>query len=105
MNVRVLSISNRDLQADVKAGRFRADLYYRLRGLQFHVPPLRERKEDIAPLVSAFASRAAEEEGKVVRGISRKALDLLQAYDWPGNVRELQSEVHGRCSSARRAAP
>lgn len=93
VDVRVLSISNRDLQEDVRAGRFRADLYYRLRGLQFHVPPLRDRKADVAPLVTAFASRAAEEDGKAIRGVSRKALELLESYDWPGNVRELQSEV------------
>ncbi|MBK6407779.1 MAG: sigma-54-dependent Fis family transcriptional regulator [Holophagales bacterium] len=94
VNVRVISISNRDLLEDSRAGRFRSDLFYRLRGLQFHVPPLRDRKEDIAGLVAALAARAAEEEGKQIRGISRKALDLLEAYDWPGNVRELQAEVH-----------
>jgi DNA-binding NtrC family response regulator len=94
VNVRVVSISNRDLLADSRAGRFRSDLFYRLRGLQFHVPPLRDRKEDIAGLVAALAARAAEGEGKQVRGISRKALDLLEAYDWPGNVRELQAEVN-----------
>ena len=93
VDVRVVSTSNRDLPLDVKEGRFRADLYYRLRGLQFHVPPLRDRKEELADLVTAFASRAAAEEGKEVRGLSRKALELLLAYDWPGNVRELKSEV------------
>lgn len=93
VNVRVVSISNRDLQADVKAGRFRADLYYRLRGLQFHVPPLRDRKEDVGGLVTAFVTRSARGEEKTIRGLSLKALALLEAYDWPGNVRELQSEV------------
>ena len=57
------------------------------------MPPLRDRREDIADLVASIAARAAEEDGKQIRGISRKALDLLEAYDWPGNVRELQSEV------------
>lgn len=94
VDIRVLSTSNRDLQADIKTGRFRADLYYRLRGLQFHVPPLRDRKEDIADLAATLAERAAEVEGKRIKGISRKALGLLEAYDWPGNVRELQSEVN-----------
>ncbi len=94
VNVRVVSISNRDLQADVKAGRFRADLYYRLRGLQFHVPPLRDRKEDVGGLVTAFVTRTARGEEKTIRGLSLKALALLEAYDWPGNVRELQSEVN-----------
>jgi DNA-binding NtrC family response regulator len=94
VNVRVVSISNRDLQADVKAGRFRADLYYRLRGLHFHVPPLSDRKQDIADLVGAFVKRAAAEEGKWVRGVSRRAIDLLQTHRWPGNIRELKAEVH-----------
>lgn len=93
VNVRVVSISNRDLLEESRAGRFRADLYYRLRGLQFHVPPLRDRKEDLADLVTAFASQASREEERSVRGVSRKALELLSEYDWPGNVRELQSEV------------
>ncbi len=94
VDVRVLSTSNRELQADAKSGRFRADLYYRLRGLQFHVPPLRDRKDDIADLAASFAERAAEVEGKRIKGISRKAVELLESYDWPGNVRELQSEVN-----------
>lgn len=92
--VRVIAVSNRDLASDVRAGRFRADLYYRLRGLEFQVPPLRQRKADLAALVAAFAARAAGEEGKVLRGLSQKALDLLLAYDWPGNVRELRSAVN-----------
>ena len=93
IRVRVLSASNKNLPELVRAGRFRADLFYRLRGLQFHLPPLRERREDIPALVMTFASAAAARYGKQLRGVSRKALDLLTAHDWPGNVRELKSEV------------
>jgi DNA-binding NtrC family response regulator len=93
INVRVISASNRDLAHHVKNGRFRADLYYRLRGLQFHIPPLRERREDIPPLVLAFVERAATDYSKTVLGVSRRALELLMQHDWPGNVRELASEI------------
>jgi DNA-binding NtrC family response regulator len=93
LDVLVISSSNRDLSDAVRKGTFRADLYYRLRGLQFHIPPLRDRKEDIPGLVLELASEAAEEASKSIEGVSRKALDLLMAHDWPGNVRELQSEV------------
>jgi DNA-binding NtrC family response regulator len=93
IDVLVISSSNRDLGDAVRKGTFRADLFYRLRGLQFHIPPLRERKEDISGLVLAIASQAAEESGKRISGVSRKAVSLLVAYDWPGNIRELQSEV------------
>lgn len=93
ISVRIISACNRDLAGLVAAGRFRADLYYRLRGLEFHVPPLRDRKEDIPALALELASRAAGEYGKDVRGITNEALDLLREYAWPGNVRELQSEI------------
>jgi two-component system response regulator PilR (NtrC family) len=93
VKVRVISASNKNLPLLVQQGRFRADLFYRLRGLQFHLPPLSERPEDIPPLLLAFAERAARDYGKQIAGVSRKALDLLMAYDWPGNVRELKSEV------------
>jgi DNA-binding NtrC family response regulator/pSer/pThr/pTyr-binding forkhead associated (FHA) protein len=93
VNLRVISSSNRDLERAVKEGNFRADLYYRLRGLQFHIPPLRERREDIPALVLEFASRAAAEYGKRVTGVSRRALTMLMAHEWPGNVRELDGEV------------
>jgi len=89
IDVRVIAASNRDLLA----GEFRSDLYYRLNGLQFHLPPLRERTEDIVPLAIAFASRTADEYGKRIRGMSRKAMDLLMSHAWPGNIRELQAEV------------
>lgn len=93
IEVRVISASNKNLGALVREGRYRADLYYRLRGLQFHMPPLRERKEDLPQLVLAFAQRAAATYDKSIEGVSRKALAILAAYDWPGNIRELKNEV------------
>jgi DNA-binding NtrC family response regulator len=93
VNVRVVSVSNRDLAGEVRSGRFRADLFHRVRGLECRVPPLRERREDLPDLVGSFADRAATEEGKRVRGISRKAMAALMAHDWPGNIRELNVEV------------
>lgn len=93
IDVRVISASNRNLAALVEDGRFRADLYYRLRGLQFHIPPLRDRKDDIPSLVMEFVTRAAAEYGKVIDGVSRHTLHLLVEHDWPGNIRELESEI------------
>jgi DNA-binding NtrC family response regulator len=93
ISVRVIAASNHDLLERVRTGHFRKDLYYRLRGLQFHIPPLRDRKEEIAPLVLAFVDRFAIEYGKRISGVSRGALKLLMEHDWPGNVRELQNEV------------
>jgi len=93
IHVRVLSSTNQDLTAMVRGGRFRADLYFRLRGLEFSLPPLRERVEDVALLALAFTERAANSHGKEIAGISRRALSILEAHDWPGNVRELRSEI------------
>ncbi|MGZ5444204.1 MAG: sigma-54 interaction domain-containing protein [Thermoanaerobaculia bacterium] len=93
ISVRIISACNRDLAGLVAAGRFRADLYYRLRGLEFHLPPLRNRKDDIPMLAVELLSRAAGEYGKDILGITNEALDLLREYAWPGNVRELQSEI------------
>jgi DNA-binding NtrC family response regulator len=93
IRVRVISASNKDLPRLVQEGRFRADLYYRLRGLQFHLPPLRERREDIPALVLHFSQRAAATYHREIRGVSRRALALLTEHDWPGNIRELEHEV------------
>ena len=93
VHVRVVAATNRDLDAEVRAGRFREDLYYRLKVFPLRVPPLRERRGDIAPLVQHFLARYAAEFGKPVAGIATDALALLGAYEWPGNVRELQNEV------------
>lgn len=92
-DVRVISATNRDLEQDVQAGRFRSDLYYRLHVLHLHVPPLRERRQDIPPLVNRFLESAASRVARRVSGVTVRALDALTAYAWPGNVRELRSEL------------
>ena len=93
VNVRVISATNRDLSADVKSGRFREDLFYRLHVFPILVPPLRERAEDIPDLTRHFMVRFAAEEGKRVRAMSAEALHLLSAYPWPGNVRQLENAI------------
>src|SRR5271165_1749483 len=93
VNVRVISATNRDLSADVKSGRFREDLFYRLHVFPILVPPLRERAEDIPDLTRHFMVRFAAEEGKRVRTMSAEALHLLSAYSWPGNVRQLENAI------------
>lgn len=93
ISVRIISASNQDLSIMVINGRFRADLYYRLRGLEFHAPSLRDRTEDIPALALEFILRSADEFGKDIAGISSIAIELLQQHPWPGNIRELQSAV------------
>ncbi len=91
VDVRVLSTTNRDLQAEIGAGRFREDLFYRLAVVPLRVPALRERREDIPALAQHFLSRSAELSGMPGRELSTDALTALQAYDWPGNVRQLRN--------------
>jgi DNA-binding NtrC family response regulator len=93
VNVRVISATNRDLLADVKSGRFREDLFYRLHVFPILVPALRDRSEDIPDLTRHFMVRFAAEEGKRVRTMSAEALQLLSAYPWPGNVRQLENAI------------
>jgi DNA-binding NtrC family response regulator len=93
VDARIISATNRDLIADVSAGRFREDLFYRLHVFPISVPPLAERGEDIAELTRHFLARFAAEEGKRIRTISAEALALLCAYRWPGNVRQLENAV------------
>ena len=88
---RIISATNKDLKAEIDAGRFREDLYYRLNVVNIHVPPLRERKEDIPLLVAAFIKEFAAENGKPVEGIDPKARAAVFNYSWPGNVRELRN--------------
>jgi transcriptional regulator with PAS, ATPase and Fis domain len=92
-DVRVIAATNRDLMAAIEAGTFRRDLFYRLNVFPIQMPPLRERKEDIPILVEYFIDRYASKAGKKIRGIDRKALDLLRSYPWPGNIRELQNVI------------
>ena len=93
VNVRIVAATNRNLEKEVEGGRFREDLYYRLKVFPLRVPPLRERREDIPLLAQYFLSRYSTELGKPSGGFSQQAMELLQGYDWPGNVRELQNEV------------
>ncbi len=91
VNVRIVAATNRNLQKEVEARRFREDLYYRLKVVPIYLPPLRERKEDIPLLVNHFIEKFNRKMGKKIQGISPQALRLLMNYDWPGNVRELEN--------------
>jgi formate hydrogenlyase transcriptional activator len=93
VDVRVLAATNRDLKAAVAAGTFREDLFYRLNVFPIQVPPLRQRADDIPPLVEYLIDRYAKKAGKKIRKIEKKTLELFQTYKWPGNVRELQNVV------------
>jgi formate hydrogenlyase transcriptional activator len=92
-DVRVVTATNRNLEAVIAAGEFREDLFYRLNVFPIEVPPLRQRKEDIPLLVEYFVDRYAGKAGKKITGIDRRSLDLLQSYSWPGNIRELQNVI------------
>jgi two-component system response regulator HydG len=93
VDVRILAATNRDLEAEVEAGRFRADLFYRLDRLRMHVPPLREREGDVALLIEHFLREASVQCKREVTAISRPARRMLDAYSWPGNVRELRNVI------------
>ncbi len=93
VDVRVVAATNRDLTEAVADGTFRQDLLYRLNVFPLEMPPLRERREDIALLVDHFVDRYARQSGKTIRRVSKRTLDLLEAYPWPGNVRELQNVI------------
>jgi len=92
-DVRIISATNRDLEAKVKEGTFREDLFYRLNVVVMDIPPLRERKEDVPLLVDHFLKRFSVENGKDIAGITSEARDLLLKYDYPGNVRELENII------------
>jgi len=93
VNVRIVAATNRNLESEVRAGRFREDLYYRLKVFPIQVPPLRDRRDDIGPLANFFLARYTREMAKPLLGFAQETLELLRAYDFPGNVRELQNEV------------
>ncbi len=93
VDVRVLATTNRDLQGEIAAGRFREDLFYRLAVVPLRLPSLRERREDIPELARAFIARSAENAGVPRRQLSADALAAMQAYDWPGNVRQLRNLI------------
>jgi len=93
VNTRVIAATNRDLKAHIDNGHFREDLYYRLHVFPISIPPLRDRKEDIAALLDHFVSRFSERMNKQIIRVPKKTMDLLLAYDWPGNVRELENLI------------
>ena len=92
-DVRIVAATNKDLKAEIEKGNFREDLYFRLNVVNIHVPPLRERKDDLPLLITAFLKEFSEENGKFIEGINEKARSCLYAYDWPGNIRELRNCV------------
>jgi formate hydrogenlyase transcriptional activator len=93
VDTRIIATTNRNLEEEVRKGRFRQDLYYRLNVFPITVPPLRQRKEDIPLLVEAFVEQYARKLGKQITSIQKESMEALQAYPWPGNVRELQSTL------------
>jgi two-component system response regulator HupR/HoxA len=103
VDVRIVASTNRDLREAVEAGRFRRDLFYRLNVVHIHLPPLRDRCEDIPLLAEHFLKISNDHLGKEVEGITRAAMDLLLAYSWPGNVRELSNEIERAVALAGRS--
>jgi len=93
VDVRLITATNRDLEAATASGTFRSDLYYRLNVFPIEVPPLRERKDDVLMLLEYFVRRYASKAGKHFRKIDKRTLELFQSYDWPGNIRELQNVI------------
>src|SRR5690606_15802909 len=93
VDVRVIAATNKDLEQMVKEKKFREDLYYRLNVINLHMPPLRDRREDIPLLIEYFIKTLNQELGRKIKGISPEAEQLLVNYDWPGNVRELRNAL------------
>jgi len=90
-DVRIVAATNKDLKEEIEKGNFRDDLYFRLNVVNIHVPPLRQRKDDLPLFITAFLKEFAEENGKNIEGLNEKARSCLYAYDWPGNIRELRN--------------
>jgi two-component system response regulator HupR/HoxA len=105
VDVRVIAATNADLEADVAAGRFRRDLYYRLNVFPIHLPPLRDRDEDVPALAEHFLRQASRHARRVVPSVGPDALRLLRAYPWPGNVRELENEIERAVALAEDGRP
>ncbi|MGH0035866.1 MAG: sigma-54-dependent transcriptional regulator [Myxococcota bacterium] len=104
VDVRIVAATNRDLRKEVQEGRFREDLYYRLRVVEISLPPLRERREDIPSLAHHFLDLANERMKRAIGGITNAAMDRLTGYDWSGNVRELENEIERAVALAGREA-
>ena len=100
-DVRIVAATNKDLKAEIEKGNFREDLYFRLNVVNINVPSLRERKEDLPLLITAFLKEFSEENGKNIEGINDKARSSLYAYDWPGNVRELRNCIESAVVMSR----
>ena len=101
VDVRIIAATNQELGALVKLGQFRADLYYRFKRISLHLPPLRERQEDIPLLVTHFLQLIQDELGKSIRGISEEGMKLIKNYPWPGNVRELENCIRSAATLSR----
>ncbi|HSS39155.1 MAG TPA: sigma-54 dependent transcriptional regulator, partial [Polyangia bacterium] len=101
VDVRLVCATNKDLEDEVKAGRFREDLYFRINVVTVHLPPLRDRREDIPSLVAHFLSKTARRERRAVAAMSPEALRLLTGYAWPGNVRELENAIERAVAVAK----
>jgi len=93
VNVRIIAATNRDIEHEVKEGKFRRDLFYRLNVFRIVIPPLRDRREDLPLLVWAFVKEFRKRMGKDIESISKKSMEALQSYSWPGNVRELRNVI------------
>ena len=93
VNVRIIAATNRNLEEEIRHGRFREDLFYRLNVFPITVPPLRKRKEDIPLLVNYFVAKFCKKTGRMIETVSKDVLNNLQNYHWPGNVRELESVI------------
>jgi len=93
IDIRILAATNRDLDVEIKAGRFREDLYYRLNVVHLHLPPLRDRGDDIAVLARYMVGRYAPEYGSAVRGLTPNAIAAIKRHRWPGNIRELENRI------------
>jgi DNA-binding NtrC family response regulator len=92
-NCRIVAATNRKTEDAIKEGKLREDLFYRISAISVHLPPLRERREDIMPLANSFLKRFAAQANRVLKGFTPPAVERLTAFDWPGNVRQLQNEV------------
>ncbi|MCP5052086.1 MAG: FHA domain-containing protein [bacterium] len=93
VDLRIIALTNKDVKALMKTGDFREDLYYRIAHVTLKIPPLRERKEDIVPLINHFMEISSHETGIIIKGFSDNAIKVMETYDWPGNVREFENEM------------
>lgn len=101
VDVRIIAATNKDLETMIQEGKFREDLYHRLKVVEIELPPLRERKDDIPFLINHFINTFNDEMGKAIKGISRPALEKIMKYDWPGNIRELKNAIKSAMAVCR----